>query len=195
MRLVARAARPRHDVHRDTPCRAGNATTVKSGEDTVTTPTPPGSDPSGTQGPYGSGPDPYGGAGYGSGYGSGPAYGPGYGYPSPPPQQAPRNGFGIAGLVLGIVSMVLFWCYGIPGILAGILGLIFGILGIRRARRGEATMGLGVAGVILSSVGLVLSAATIAFFGWFFTNILECANVEKYPTEDAQNRCIEEIFG
>jgi hypothetical protein len=71
----------------------------------------------------------------------------------------PRNGFGIAALVLGIVSIVLF-----PGlgIILGLLGIIFGILGIRLVSKGEATNnGMAVAGVVLSAVGLVLGALLV----------------------------------
>ena len=65
----------------------------------------------------------------------------------PPPadqaavQQAPRNGLGIAALILGIIGAI-FAIIPLSILLAGILGvigLILGFLGRRRAMRGEAT--------------------------------------------------------
>ena len=65
----------------------------------------------------------------------------------PPPagqsvvQQAPRNGLGIAALILGIIggiSAIIPLSILLAGIL-GVIGLILGFLGRRRAMRGEAT--------------------------------------------------------
>jgi hypothetical protein len=65
----------------------------------------------------------------------------------PPPadqaavQQAPRNGLGIAALVLGIIggiSAIIPLSILLAGIL-GVIGLILGVLGRGRAMRGEAT--------------------------------------------------------
>jgi len=92
--------------------------------------------------------------GYGQGgYGQG-GYGQG-GYGQPP--VAPRNGAGIAALILGILSILLFWLLGL-GLVPGIIGLVLGIVGLRRARRGRATnRGSALIGVITSIVGIVLS--------------------------------------
>jgi hypothetical protein len=65
----------------------------------------------------------------------------------PPPadqaavQQAPRNGLGIAALILGIIggiSIITPLSILLPGTL-GVIGVILGFLGRRRAMRGEAT--------------------------------------------------------
>lgn len=93
--------------------------------------------------------------------GLGPGYGQGPGYGAPPTQ--PRNGFGIAALVLGLLAVVLSWTI-IGGGVFGILALIFGLLGRARAKRGEATNGgLSVAGVILGLIGLLIAIGLIAF--------------------------------
>jgi hypothetical protein len=90
------------------------------------------------------------------GYGQNPAgYGQGFGYGAPPVR--PRNGFGIAALVLGLLALVLSWTI-IGGIVFGILALIFGLLGRARAKRGESTNGgLSVAGVVLGVIGLLIA--------------------------------------
>ncbi|WP_328479454.1 DUF4190 domain-containing protein [Streptomyces sp. NBC_00377] len=117
--------------------------------------------------PHGPGPAPYGYPGGPVGY-PGPG-GPGYGYPSPPPPYggAPgpygwyggpveSNGMGVAALVLGIASAVLF-CMWPLAIIAGILGVVFGSVGRGKARRGEASnAGQALAGIICGAVGIVL---------------------------------------
>lgn len=99
-------------------------------------------------------------AGYGtpSGYGS-PA---GYGAPSGQPHGSPKNGFGIAALVLGILGLLTSLFFG--GIVFGIPAIVFGALGRGRAKRHEATNGgTAVAGLVLGVVSLLITAAIIAF--------------------------------
>ncbi|HMG28909.1 MAG TPA: septum formation family protein [Jiangellaceae bacterium] len=74
--------------------------------------------------------------------------------------QAPRNGLGIAALILGIVGVVIgiipffFWVAGI----LGVIGLILGFVGRGRAKRGEATNGtMALWGIITSAVAVVVS--------------------------------------
>jgi Domain of unknown function (DUF4190) len=100
--------------------------------------------------------------GYGqnpAGYGQGPGYGQGLGYGAPP--APPRNGFGIAALVLGLLALVLSWTI-IGGIVFGILALIFGLLGRARAKRGESTNGgLSLAGVVLGIIGALIAIGLV----------------------------------
>jgi hypothetical protein len=89
-----------------------------------------------------------------------PGYGerPGYGAPTPPP----RNGFGIAALVLGLLALVLCWTI-VGGVILGILAVVFGLLGRARAKRGEATNGgLSVAGIVLGIIGLLAAIGLLA---------------------------------
>jgi hypothetical protein len=88
-----------------------------------------------------------------------PGYGPG-GYGAPAAQ--PRNGFGVAALVLGLLALLLSWTV-IGGIILGILAVIFGVLGRGRAKRGEATNGgFSVAGIVLGVLGVLIAIAFIA---------------------------------
>ncbi|HEY3894334.1 MAG TPA: hypothetical protein VGL88_03090 [Pseudonocardiaceae bacterium] len=76
----------------------------------------------------------------------------------------PRNGFGIAALVLGLLALVLCWTI-IGGVLLGLLALIFGLIGGARVRRGQATNGgMSVAGIVLGVLGLLLGIG-LAVFG------------------------------
>ncbi|RKT07201.1 hypothetical protein BX286_5256 [Streptomyces sp. 3211.6] len=97
---------------------------------------------------------------------------PGYpGYPGPTGYHAygpgPSNGFGVAALVLGILSVV--GCVtSFLAVALGIAAVVFGVLGRGKANRGEATNGgVALAGTILGAIGIVLGAVilVIAFTG------------------------------
>ncbi|MER5598320.1 DUF4190 domain-containing protein, partial [Streptomyces sp. NPDC002265] len=122
--------------------------------------------------PDGPGRTPYGYPG-GYGYPAQPGYGgahgpqapgtpglPGYyGWPGMPPMA--DNGMGTAGLVLGILSAIVFCLWPIA-IIMGVLGLIFGLIGRRKAKRGEATNGgQALAGAICGGVGIFLGIGMI----------------------------------
>ncbi|MFD9030587.1 DUF4190 domain-containing protein [Streptomyces sp. NPDC059567] len=86
------------------------------------------------------------------------------GMPPQPPFQQPRNGLGVAGLVVGVVGVFfavipfLFWL----GTILGILGLIFGIIGHSRVRSGQATnKGVALSGLVLGSMAIVLSILSL----------------------------------
>ncbi|SEC37391.1 DUF4190 domain-containing protein [Streptomyces sp. TLI_105] len=96
----------------------------------------------------------------------------GYGYPGHPGygqpgwQQSPSNGMGTTAMVLGIIAVAGFCMYGL-GVILGILALIFGIIGMKKAARGEATnRGMALAGVILGSIGILVSAVFLGFMIW-----------------------------
>ncbi len=77
------------------------------------------------------------------------------------------NGQAVAALVLGIVSLVLFW---IPfvGLVCGILGVVFGWLGMQRADRGTTGKGMAVAGLVTGIIGTLIGlwwVLAIAAFG------------------------------
>jgi hypothetical protein len=79
-------------------------------------------------------------------YGAVPGYPPAYGY-RPPPSV---NGFAIASLACAIV---LFWLFGV----GGLLGVIFGIIGLRQCRANhERGSGLAIAGIVIGSIVLLL---------------------------------------
>lgn len=122
------------------------------------------------------------GTAYGSSYGYGrqqSAYGnppynyymqqqPGYTPPYYPPAVSPRcpgEGLAVTSLVLGIVSMVIFW---IPflGAIAGLVGLILGIVS-----KSKGSGGLAIAGIVLSAVGLVIGVVYIVFIFTISNNV------------------------
>ncbi|WP_175411247.1 DUF4190 domain-containing protein [Streptomyces sp. TRM64462] len=132
------------------------------------------SDPN--QQPGGFGPSPY-----SSGQPPQPGYGypnaatpppPPVGYPAVPPQPSPygaqpANGMGTAGLVCGIIGIVLnvtiaFW---FVGLILGILAIIFGAVGKGKVKRGEATnKGAANAGLVMGIIATVLLPSLILLF-------------------------------
>ena len=69
------------------------------------------------------------------------------------PKQNEPKGFAIAGMVLGIVSIVCC-CSPAFGGITGILGLIFSILVLVQKKPGK---GMAIAGVICAAIGLLLA--------------------------------------
>ena len=127
--------------------------------------------------------DPYGGA---SGYaGGGAPYGdPGYG-------AAPRNGVGLAALIVGIVTLVLAF---IPfeGYL-GVIAIILGIVGLSRVRKRVATnRGMAITGIVLGAVAVVVAILWTFLFAAIVPQlggvIEECASL---PTAE-QQQCIQD---
>lgn len=93
---------------------------------------------------------------------------PGTPMPPPPPggyPPAPQNGMGTAALVMGLLQFV---CIGTIG---SILAIIFGRIGMNKAKQGLATNGgmakagfwLGIAGVVLSIIGIIAAVVIVGF--------------------------------
>ena len=70
------------------------------------------------------------------------------------------KGFSIAALVLGIVSCILAWFYliNLTALAASIVGVILAVKGRKLAHEAGAPKGIGTAGLVLSIIGLSLSA-------------------------------------
>lgn len=93
---------------------------------------------------------------------------PGQAYPPQqgqwyPNQAPPSNGLAIAALILGILSIVLCWAFGL-GILLGIAGVVLGALGLSKSNElpGQAGRGQAIAGLITGAIGALLSIVLIA---------------------------------
>ncbi|MTE19371.1 DUF4190 domain-containing protein [Streptomyces sp. TRM43335] len=103
--------------------------------------------------------------------------GPGAAPSGPAGGRPPRNGLGIAALVLGVIALLLFWTL-LGGIVLGLAAIVLGIVGRRRAKRGEATNGgMALAGAVVGGLGLVASVALVVA-GVSFLNSDEFKNFE-----------------
>lgn len=158
-------------------------------------PTPPTSD-----GPYGQPPaapqygDPaaYGGQPSSAG-GASPYSGGGYGGGDAP---APRNGIGLAALIVGIVSLL-------AGIIPfvgfiGIAAVVLGIIGLSRVRKRIATnRGMALAGVILGALAIIAAIlwviATVFFAQRFAPALEECSSLD--PSSVEYQQCVVDNSG
>ena len=76
------------------------------------------------------------------------------GYPGPVARQG--NGLAIAGMVCGIVGLLLF------NVILGPLAVIFGGIGLSRANKGAPHKGQAIAGIVLGIIDLVIFAIIVA---------------------------------
>jgi hypothetical protein len=85
--------------------------------------------------------------------------------PQQPVGPAPQNGLGTAALIMAILQFI---CLGPIG---SILAIVFGRIGMTKAKQGKATNGgvakagfwLGIAGLILTIVGIIIAVFAIGF--------------------------------
>jgi hypothetical protein len=84
-------------------------------------------------------------------------------YPSSMPvkKKEKRLGLSIASIVLGGLSMICCWAYGM-GIIPGIIAVIFGIISVVSGEGKART--LGTIGLILGAVGIVLAVVVLVYY-------------------------------
>ena len=133
-------------------------------------------------------------------------YAPGQPYPPPPPQPytgysappvAPRNGLGIASLVIAIIGLVT--CASVVlGVILGIVAVVIGFAARGRVKRGEANNGgVAVAGIVLGFVAIVASLAFVAIWVSVFREVggqdyVDC--VRKAGNDSGQvQRCADQF--
>ena len=91
--------------------------------------------------------------------------------PQTPPPAAPAvnpgKGLGIAGMVLGIVAVVLLclWYVAIP---CAVVGLVLSIIGKGKSKAAGAPTGMATAGMVLSIIALVLDVI-VGLLLWTFS--------------------------
>lgn len=83
-----------------------------------------------------------------------------------------EDNFAIAGMVLGIVSLILFACP-MLGIICAVLGLIFSCLARKKVKNGYSMAGF-VTSIISTSIYALIMILTTVYFGsislfWIFT--------------------------
>lgn len=134
-------------------------------------------DPSGKPETTPAGPPPAGAPPYPYAYPPGPYPG---GYPPPPMPYgeyytpapvAPRNGLGIAALVVAIIGVISCFLVA-PAIVLGIVAVILGFMGRGRVKRGEADNGgVAMAGIVLGVLSIVVGLAFIAIWAGLFKEV------------------------
>ena len=115
-------------------------------------------------GPYAPG-GPYPGGPYPGGYPPPAPYGD---YYSPGP---PKNGMGVAALVVAIIALISSVSV-VGGILLGIVAVILGFIGRGRVKSGEANNGgVATAGIILGVISIIAGLAFIAIWVGLFKDV------------------------
>jgi len=123
---------------------------------------------------------------------AGPQFG---GFGAPAYGATPRNGMGIAALVLGALALVFSWTI-VGGFLFGVLGVVFGVIHNGRVRRRQATaQGLGIAGLVMGILGIVVAGILVIVGAWLFSssrgqNYIDCVNNANGNQQEIQ-RCID----
>jgi Protein of unknown function (DUF2510) len=98
-------------------------------------------------------------------FASGPTGGPVGAVGRTPTPVGVGNGIALAGMVCGIVSLVIGWVpfIGLLGIVAAIVGLSLSIPGLARAKETGERRSFAITGIITSVIGLVVGALGIVF--------------------------------
>ena len=110
-----------------------------------------------------------------------PQYGAYHGsYPPPPPAPyagytpppaAPKNGLGVAALVIAILALVLCWSI-VGGIIFGVCAVIIGFVARGRVKRGEATNGgVAISGIVLGVLAIIASLVFIPIWIGIFDEV------------------------
>ncbi len=77
-----------------------------------------------------------------------------------------RVGFGIAGFVLSLLGLLLFWAYGFGQIMS-ILGIVFSAIQLRNHKTG-----LAIAGLIMGILGIVILIILIILVGVLLVSVV-----------------------
>lgn len=105
-----------------------------------------------------------------------PAFTPG---PGPAPQ---GNGIAVAGMVLGLVGILLCWA-NFLGMIPSVLGIIFGAIGWSKANKVGRGKGMAIAGVVCGVLGLVLAIVFIMVVMASFTSYMKKAKTSAGSLE------------
>jgi hypothetical protein len=106
-----------------------------------------------------------------------------YGQPAPPyagtpygptAHGGPRNGLGVAALVVAIVSVLVAWVpfVGLLGVIGGIVAIILGAVALGRVGRGEASnRSQSIAGIVLGALAVLLGIASAIFGSYLVSQV------------------------
>jgi hypothetical protein len=101
---------------------------------------------------------------------------PGYGAPPPggftpaapfaTSSGSTSNTLAIAALVVGILSLVGIFCFGIVGFVLGLVAIVLGVLGLKKANAtpGQPQKGLAIGGIVTGALGLLIGLVVFAAF-------------------------------
>jgi hypothetical protein len=93
-----------------------------------------------------------------------------------PPPTGPRNGLGVAALVVAIIGLVFCWTVA-GGVILGVVAVIMGFVGRGRVTRGQATNGgVAIAGIVLGILAIIVSLVFI----WIWVGLFDKVGGSSY---------------
>ena len=84
------------------------------------------------------------------------------------PEEKKNNGYNIASLVLGILSIVCCCFYGILSIILGVLAIVFFVI----SKKQDTSNGMALAGLICAIFGIILGIIYFSMVIFMFDEIL-----------------------
>lgn len=121
-------------------------------------------------------------------------------YPPPPPQPysgftpppvGPRNGLGIAALVIAIIGLVFCWTVA-GGVILGVVAVIIGFVARGRVTRGEASNGgVAIAGIVLGFLAIIVSLIFIPIWIGVFNEVGGSGYVDCLSKAGSDNQAIQ----
>lgn len=87
---------------------------------------------------------------------------------APPLPTSPKNGLGIASLVIAVIALMLVWSV-LGGVIGGIIAVALGMAARGRVKRREANNGgVAIAGMALGGLAVVIGLAFIPIWAGFW---------------------------
>jgi hypothetical protein len=118
--------------------------------------------------------------------------------PTPTEVARPRNGLGVASLVLGVASLVAVLSFILfpLALIGGIVGVILGIVALMRTERGTSTnRGQAIAGLTCSGIALILAVVLSVRVGdWINDNRGPLGRLESCLAKAGQSQDVGECF-
>lgn len=116
------------------------------------------------------------------------------------------QGMGTAALVLGILTILIAFipCVGLISVFFGILAVIFGIIGYTKAKKGNASTSMPIAGIVLGVVGTIFALMWVLLFvgsAWAgslsheseIRSEIDSIHTETIKLQDSLNNSVETI--
>lgn len=106
------------------------------------------------------------------------------------------QGLGIAGLILGIIALIIAFipCIGVLAVVPGGVALVLSIVGMTQANRGDGSKGLVVAALVISVLSVVVAIAWGVFFAGSATIINKISKEIKTELEQELGEDFDEAF-
>jgi len=99
------------------------------------------------------------------------------------------HALGVAGLVLGILSLFLAFipCIGIIAIGPGVVAIVLSIVGLVQANKNNGAVGINIAAIVVSGLGTLIACI------WLFV-IVGIASLDEDQIEDMVEDVIEDVI-